>query len=122
MESCERATSDFFSAMLSSKEYWYSLFDLDDTSFNCISAIKGTHGPKGFHVYRNTNSIELWNLARGIRVISSLLCCRQRGIGIYCLIWMILPSLCHSCLVYQLKNCLMCLKLLDLLKRSSNNI
>ena len=31
MESCERATSDFFSAMSSPKEYWYSLFDLDDT-------------------------------------------------------------------------------------------
>ena len=33
MESCERATSDFFSAVSSSKVYWYSLFDLDDTSF-----------------------------------------------------------------------------------------
>ena len=33
MESCERATSDFFPAMLSSKGYWYSLFDLDDNSF-----------------------------------------------------------------------------------------
>ena len=34
MESCERATSDFFSAMSSSKGNWYSLFDLDDTSFS----------------------------------------------------------------------------------------
>ena len=34
MESCERYTSDFFSAMLSSKGYWYSWFDLDDTSFS----------------------------------------------------------------------------------------
>ena len=34
MESCERATSDFFSAMSSSKGYWYSLFYLDDTSFS----------------------------------------------------------------------------------------
>ena len=34
MESCKRATSDFFSAMSSSKGYWYSLFDLDDTSFS----------------------------------------------------------------------------------------
>ena len=34
MDSCERATSDFFSAMSSSKGYWYSLFDLDDTSFS----------------------------------------------------------------------------------------
>ena len=33
MESCKRATSDFFSDMPSSKRYWYSLFDLDDTSF-----------------------------------------------------------------------------------------
>ena len=34
MESCERATSDFFSDMSSSKGYWYSLFDLDDTFFS----------------------------------------------------------------------------------------
>ena len=34
MESCERATSDFFPAMLSPKGYWYSLFDLDYTSFS----------------------------------------------------------------------------------------
>ena len=34
MESCERATSDFFSTMSSSKGYWYSLFDLDDNSFS----------------------------------------------------------------------------------------
>ena len=33
MESCERAMSDFFSAMSLSKGYWYFLFDLDDTSF-----------------------------------------------------------------------------------------
>ena len=59
MESCDRATSDLFSAMLS---------------------------PKGY-------------------------------IGIPCLIWMILPSLCHRCLVYQSMNCWMCLKLLDLLKK-----
>ena len=34
MEYCERATSAFFSAMSSSKGYWYSLFDLDDNSFS----------------------------------------------------------------------------------------
>ena len=34
MESCERATSDFFSSMSLSKGYWYSLFDLDDTYFS----------------------------------------------------------------------------------------
>ena len=34
MESCKRDTSDFFSDMSSSKGYWYSLFDLDDTSFS----------------------------------------------------------------------------------------
>ena len=34
MEYCERATSDFFSAMSSSKGYWYSMFDWDDTSFS----------------------------------------------------------------------------------------
>ena len=33
MESCERATNDFFSAMSSSKGCWYSFFDLDNTSF-----------------------------------------------------------------------------------------
>ena len=33
MESCERATSDFFSAMSSLKGYWYSLFDFYYTSF-----------------------------------------------------------------------------------------
>ena len=33
MESCKRATSDFFSAMSLSKGYWYYLFDLDDPSF-----------------------------------------------------------------------------------------
>ena len=34
MESCEMATSDFFYAMSLSKGYWYSLFDLYDTSFS----------------------------------------------------------------------------------------
>ena len=34
MESCERDTSDFFSDMLLSEGDWYSLFDLDDTSFS----------------------------------------------------------------------------------------
>ena len=33
MESCERATIDFFSNMSLSKGYWYLLFDLDDTYF-----------------------------------------------------------------------------------------
>ena len=36
MESCGRATSDLFSTMSSSKGYWYSLFDLDDTSFSLL--------------------------------------------------------------------------------------
>ena len=34
MEYCERDTIDFFSAMFLSKGYWYSSFDLDDTSFS----------------------------------------------------------------------------------------
>ena len=51
-----------------------------------LSNIIGTHGTKGFHVYWNTNSIELWNIVRGIQVISPLLCRRQRSIGIPCLI------------------------------------
>ena len=49
-------------------------------------------------------------------MISSLLCRRRRSIGIPCLIWMILPSIFHSFLVYQLMNCLICLKSLDFLK------
>ena len=40
MESCERATSDFFSAMSSSKGYWYSFFNLDNTSFS-LSQLSG---------------------------------------------------------------------------------
>ena len=39
MESCERATSDFFSAMSSSKGYWYSFFNFDDTSFSLSQLI-----------------------------------------------------------------------------------
>ena len=34
MESCERANSHFFSTMSSLKGCWYSLFDLDYTSFS----------------------------------------------------------------------------------------
>ena len=34
MESCKRATSDFFSDMSLSKGYWYSLFDLNDNYFS----------------------------------------------------------------------------------------
>ena len=34
MESFDRATTDFFSTMLSLKGYWYSLFDLDYTYFS----------------------------------------------------------------------------------------
>ena len=34
MESCERATNDFFSDMSLSKGYWYSLFDLNDNYFS----------------------------------------------------------------------------------------
>ena len=36
MEYCDRATNDFFSAMLSSEGYWCSLFDLDVTSFSLL--------------------------------------------------------------------------------------
>ena len=97
---------------------YFIYLDRGNASHNRLSNIIGTHGTKGFHVYRNSNSIELWNLTRGLRVISSLLCCRQKAIGIPCFIGMILPSICHSCLVYQLINCWMCLKLLHLLKRS----
>ena len=34
MESCKRATSDFFSDMFLLKGYWYSFYDLDGTSFS----------------------------------------------------------------------------------------
>ena len=34
MESCKRDTIDFFSAISSSKVYWCSLLDLDDTYFS----------------------------------------------------------------------------------------
>ena len=34
MEYCKGDTSDLFSALSSSKGYWYSLFDLDDTYFH----------------------------------------------------------------------------------------
>ena len=97
---------------------YFASLDRGTTSHNFLSTIIGTHGPEGFHVYCNSNSIGLWNLARGLQLISSLLCRRRKAIGIYCLIWMILPYLCHSFLVYQLMNSWMCLKLLDLLKSS----
>ena len=79
-------------------------YDRGTASHIRLYTIIGTYGPKGFHVYLNTHSIELWNLARGIQVISSLICRRQMAIGIPCFIWMILPSLCNSCLVYHLMN------------------
>ena len=97
---------------------FFPSYDSGTDSHSSLSTIIGTHGPKGFHVHLNTNSTELWNLARGIRVISYLLCCRRRDVGIPGLIWMILPSLCHSSFLYQLMNCWMCLRLLDLFKRS----
>ena len=101
LSSCMRITISYF-----------PFLDRGTASRHCLSTIIGTHGPKGFHIYRNTNSIELWNLARGIRVIYSLLFRLRSAIDIPCFIWMILPSLCHSFLVYQLMNCWMCLKLL----------
>ena len=61
--------------------YYFPSLDRGTDSHICLSTI-GTHGPKGFHVYKNTYSIELWNLARGLKVISSLLCRHRRDIGI----------------------------------------
>ena len=107
LSSCMRIAISYFPSL-----------DSGTASHNCLSTTIGKYGPKGFHVYRNTNSIELWNLARGLQVISSLLYRRLRAIGIPCLVCMILPSLFHSCLVYQLMNCWMYLKLLDLFKMS----
>ena len=80
---------------------FFPSYDHGTASHISLYTIIGTHGPKGFHVNLNNNSIELWNLARGLRVISSLLCRRKRAIGIPCLIWMILPYLCHRFLVHQ---------------------
>ena len=51
MESCERATSDFFSAMSSSKGYWYYLFDLDDTSLS-LSQLFGVSIEELFDVFQ----------------------------------------------------------------------
>ena len=50
MEYCEKATSDFFSAMSSSKGYWYFLFDLDDTSFS-LSQLFGVSIDKMLDVF-----------------------------------------------------------------------
>ena len=94
---------------------FFLCFDPGTASHISLSTIIGTDGPMGFHIYLNTNSMELRNLARGLQEISSLISCHQRDIGINFLIWMIISSLFHICLVYQLMNWWMCLKLLDLL-------
>ena len=113
---CETKHLSHFIQMHAHCYIFFFSFYRGTASHISLSTIIGTHDPKGFHVDLNTNSIELWNLARGLRVISSLLCRSRRAIGIPFLIWIIIPSFCHGCLVYQLMNCWMCLKLLDLLK------
>ena len=80
-------------------------YDRGTESQISICNIIGTF-TKVFHVHLNTNSIELWNLARELKVISSLLCRRRRANVIPCLIWMIRTSLFHICLVHQLMNCI----------------
>ena len=53
MESFERATSDFFSAMLLFKGYWYSLLYLDDTSFS-LSQLFGVSIKELLDVFETT--------------------------------------------------------------------
>ena len=78
---CDRATSDFFSAMLSSKGYWYSLFDLDDTSFS-LSQLFGVSIDELLHVFEIIGFVKnlektLLILRYGVRTIQ---CCNPRQV------------------------------------------
>ena len=57
MESYERATSDFFFAMSSSKGYWYSLLDLDDTSLS-FSQLLGVSIEELLDVFENIEFVK----------------------------------------------------------------
>ena len=57
MESCERDTSDFFSTILSSKGYWYSLFDFDDNSFS-LSQLFGVSIEELLDVFENIGFVK----------------------------------------------------------------
>ena len=57
MESCERATSDLFSAMSSLKGYWYSLVDLYDTSFY-LSQLFGVSIDELLDVFKNIGFVK----------------------------------------------------------------
>ena len=85
MESCERATSDFFSAMSSSKGYWYSLFDLDDTSFY-LSQLFGVSIDELLDLFEMIGFVKkaekkLLPLRYGVRTIQ---CCNPRQVS-WCL-------------------------------------
>ena len=60
MESCETATSDFFYAMSSLKGYWYSFFDLDDTSFS-LSHFFGVSTDKLLDVFEIIGFVKKFN-------------------------------------------------------------
>ena len=79
MESCERAISDFFSAVSLSKGNWYSLFDLYDTSFS-LSQLFGVSIDElldMFEILGFVKKVEkkLMLLQHGVRTIQ---CCNPR--------------------------------------------
>ena len=82
MESCERAKSDFFSAMSSSKGYWYSLFGLDHTSFS-LSQMFGVSIDELLDVFEIIEFVKkvekkLLLLRYGVRTIQ---CCNPRQVS-----------------------------------------
>ena len=82
MESCDRAKSDFFSAMLSLKGYWYSLFDLDHTYFS-LSHLFGVSIDELLNVieifgYVKNVVTKLLLLRYGVRTIQ---CCNPRQVS-----------------------------------------
>ena len=107
-EACEKNILLVVIQMHSHCYIFFPSYDRGTASHISLSTIIGTHSTTGFHVHLKTNSIELWNLAWVLLLISSLICRRRRAICISCLSWMILPSICHRCLVYKLMNCWMC--------------
>ena len=82
MESCERATSDFFSAMSSSKGCWYSFFDLDYTSLS-LSQIFGVSIDEMLDVFEIDGFVKkvekrLLLLRYGVRTIQ---CCNPHQVS-----------------------------------------
>ena len=75
MESCDRAKSDFFSAMLSSNGYWYSLLDLDATYFSLSHLF-------GVSIDELLNVIEMFGYVKN--AVTKLLLLRYRVRTIQC--------------------------------------